>query len=243
MSRFVFMLTRDDATVPDAVAVCRGLEGLNVDVVGFKDVGLPHRELAEVVAVLRDQGREVALEVVSEHRDDELRAIDVGLALGVDLLLGGVSVADGLRHISGADQQVRYCPFPGEVVGHPSRLEGTIDSILASACELAETPGVWGLDVLAYRFAGDADSLVRRVVDSVDVPVIVAGSVADVDRIGVIATAGAWGFTVGGAVFDRRFVPGGSLADQLAAIAAVSSSPAAAARPPRPIVSRPEKGN
>jgi hypothetical protein len=216
VTRFVFMLTRDDATVPDAARICREIAPLDIGVVGFKDVGLPHAELAEVVAILREQGREVALEVVSVAREDELRAIEAGLELGVDLLLGGTHVEDALRLVDGED--VRYCPFPGTVVGHPSVLEGTPDSIVASAGELATTDGVWGLDLLAYRFAGDADALMRDAIAAVDVPVIVAGSVAATDRIAAIAAAGAWGFTVGSAAFEGRFVPGAPLLDQLRAV-------------------------
>ncbi|WP_028060115.1 hypothetical protein [Candidatus Solirubrobacter pratensis] len=216
MTRFVFMLTRGDATVPDAARICREIAPLDIGVVGFKDVGLPHAELAEVAAILRDQGREVALEVVSVTRDEELRAIEAGLELGVDLLLGGTHVEDALRLIDGAG--VRYCPFPGRVVGHPSVLEGTRESIVASAGALATTDGVWGLDLLAYRFAGDADTLMREAIAAVDVPVIVAGSVADTDRIGAIAAAGAWGFTVGSAAFEGRFVPDAPLLDQLRAV-------------------------
>jgi hypothetical protein len=210
------MLTRDDATVPDAAAICRQIAPLDIGVVGFKDIGLPHSALAEVVAILRDQGREVALEVVSVTREDELRAVEAGLELGVDLLLGGTHVEDALRLIDGAG--VRYCPFPGTVVGHPSVLEGTRDSIVASADELATTDGVWGLDLLAYRFAGDADALMREAIAAVDVPVIVAGSVADTERIATIAAAGAWGFTVGSAAFEGRFVPNAPLLDQLRAV-------------------------
>jgi hypothetical protein len=219
VTRFVFMLTHDDATVPEAAAICRQIAPLDIDVVGFKDIGLPPSALAEVVAVLRDQGREIALEVVSVTREDELRAVEAGLELGVDLLLGGTNVADALAAIAGRDADgVRYCPFPGEIVGHPSVLEGTISSIVAHARELAATDGVWGLDVLAYRFAGDADALMREVIAAVEAPVIIAGSVADTDRIAAIAAAGAWGFTVGSAAFEGRFVPGAPLLDQLRAV-------------------------
>ena len=216
MTRFVFMLTHDDATVPGAAEVARQLAPLDIPVVGFKDVGLPPERLAEVVEVLREQGREIALEVVNPDPDAELRAIEAGLELGVDLLLGGTQVDAALALIGGAD--VRYCPFPGTIVGHPSVLAGTHEEIVAHAVELAALDSVWGLDLLAYRFAGDADALMRDTIAAVTKPVIVAGSVADTDRIARIAAAGAWGFTVGSAAFDARFVPGAGLLDQLHAV-------------------------
>lgn len=47
------------------------------------------------------------------------------------------------------------------------------------------------------------------------VPVVAAGSIDSDDRICVLRDIGAWGFTTGGAVFDRRFVADGTLADQI----------------------------
>jgi imidazole glycerol phosphate synthase subunit HisF len=117
------------------------------------------------------------------------------------------------------------------VVGHPSVLAGTPDSIVASAQALAAIDGVWGLDLLAYRFAGDADALMREAVAAVDVPVIVAGSVADTDRIATIAAAGAWGFTVGSAAFEGRFVPGAPLLAQLHAVIEATEASAHPASP------------
>jgi hypothetical protein len=224
VTRFVFMLTRDDATVPEAADIARRLAPLDIPVVGFKDVGLPPERLKEVVAVLRDQGRDIALEVVDPDPDAELRAIELGLELGVDLLLGGTHPEKALERIGTAD--VRYCPFPGTVVGHPSVLEGTHEEIVAHALGLAAHDRVWGLDLLAYRFGGDADTLMRDTVAAVAKPVIVAGSVADADRIHTIAAAGAWGFTVGSAAFEGRFVPGAGLIDQLhAVIEATAATP------------------
>jgi hypothetical protein len=224
LTRFVFMLTHDDATVPGAAEVARQLAPLDIPVVGFKDVGLPPRRLKEVVGVLREQEREIALEVVNPDPDQELRAVELGLELGVDLLLGGTRFDEALERIGSAD--VRYCPFPGKVVGHPSVLEGTHGEIVGHALELAAHDRVWGLDLLAYRFEGDADALMRDTVTAVAKPVIVAGSVSGADRIHTIAAAGAWGFTVGSAAFEGRFVPGAGLIDQLhAVIEATAATP------------------
>jgi phosphoribosylformimino-5-aminoimidazole carboxamide ribonucleotide (ProFAR) isomerase len=65
--------------------------------------------------------------------------------------------------------------------------------------------GMWGLDLLAYRYDGDVERLVRAVVESVEVPVIAAGSVDSEEKIRALADAGVWGFTVGSAIFEGRF--------------------------------------
>ncbi len=46
-------------------------------------------------------------------------------------------------------------------------------------------------------------------------PVVVAGSIDSDARIDAVRASGAWGFTVGGAVFDRCWLPEGSDADQV----------------------------
>ena len=62
-----------------------------------------------------------------------------------------------------------------------------------------------GWILLAYRHAGDPPALIRSVVGAVDKPVIVAGSISDPARIGVVRASGAAGFTIGSAAIDGDF--------------------------------------
>jgi hypothetical protein len=158
---------------------------------------------------MRADGREVFLEVVSERAEDELRSVRAALDIGVDWLLGGTHPDDALAVLDeigppGTPGRPRYCPFPGRIVGHPSILQGTMDEICDSASALTGRPGVDGLDLLAYRWDGDVPALTRRVVESSAGPVIAAGSVDSAQRIQDLADAGAWAFTIGGAIFDGR---------------------------------------
>jgi 4-hydroxythreonine-4-phosphate dehydrogenase len=73
--------------------------------------------------------------------------------------MGGTRPGVVLPLIAGTD--IQYFPFPGTIVGHPSVLTGTIESIAASATELAALPGVHSLDLLAFRFAGDVPALIK----------------------------------------------------------------------------------
>jgi hypothetical protein len=218
MSEFIFMLTRDDVTVADAAAICEALEDPRLRSVGFKDVGLPVSELRNVVDILHGQGRTVYLEVVSESREDELRSVTAGVELGVDYLLGGVNASDALAVLGAGQAGIKYFPFAGEIMGHPSVLLGPAPSIVRSARQLAAMDGVAGLDLLAYRFVGDCERLLAEVVGAVDVPVIAAGTIDSLDRIRAVTRAGAWAFTVGTAAFEGRFVTGAPLPDQLRAI-------------------------
>lgn len=98
---------------------------------------------------------------------------------------------------------MHYCPFPGQVVGHPSVLRGGVDEIAADAKALTGRPGVHGVELLAYRHAeADPAELTRAVAQAADGPVIAAGLVTTAEQIRDLAQAGAWGFTIGSAVFD-----------------------------------------
>ncbi len=102
---------------------------------------------------------------------------------------------------------VKYYPFCGKVYGHPSILDGTIEEIVAEAKEL-EKKGVDGIDLLSFRYTGDALALLKAVVEAVNVPIISAGSINSYDRIDDVAATGAVGITMGSALFHEKFVKG-----------------------------------
>lgn len=203
MPEFIFMLTHHDSTIPNAFEVYEEVRNAGLRYVGFKDIGLPFDRLGDLAATIRAGGQEVMLEVVSERREDELRSAEAALSLGVDYLLGGTHAGEVSELLRGSG--IRYFPFPGRIVGHPSLLRGTQEEIVASAAHLAALEGVHGLDLLAYRFDGDVEALVEGVVRAVDVPVVAAGSVDTLGRVEALAQRGVWGFTVGSAVFEERF--------------------------------------
>jgi hypothetical protein len=58
------------------------------------------------------------------------------------------------------------------------------------------------------------------VVDAVGIPVIAADSVDSGARIAALDRLGAWGFTVGGAVFERVFPAGPTPREQILSILA-----------------------
>ena len=198
---FIFMLTNHDATVPDAVDVYESISSTGLRLVGFKDVGASADTLRRLTDTMHEDARMVFLEVVSTSPEDELRSIEAGLDLGVDVIMGGTNHEAALALLG--ESGVRYFPFPGTVVGHPSELRGSIDAIAAQAAELTSQPAVGGLDLLAYRHRTvDPVDLTREVVTASKGPVVVAGSIDRAERIQAVAGAGAWAFTIGGAIFD-----------------------------------------
>lgn len=225
MPEFVFMLTRNDQTIPNAHEVLDDIADLGLTHIGFKDVGLPFTELRGLACRIHDQGARAYLEVVSVHPDDERRSIEAALTLGVDVVLGGTTVDTAVRVLDGSP--IEYYPFPGRVEGHPSHLLGEPADIVASARTLAAHPGVHGLDLLAYRHAGNAAALARDVVAAVDIPVLAAGSVDTAARITALTDAGVWGFTIGTAILDGTLsikAPTNSVRDLVAAVRAAADT-------------------
>ena len=221
MPEFIFMLTQNDVTIEDAFEVYDEVRDAGLRYVGFKDVGLPFDRLEALTEVIHEGGQEVMLEVVSEEKEDELRSARAALDLGVDYLLGGTRAEEVSEMLSGTG--IRYCPFPGRVIGHPSLLRGSIEEIVESARRLTAMGGVRGLDLLAYRYDGDVEALTRAVVEAVEVRVIAAGSVDSEERIRNLAEAGVWGFTVGSAIFEGKFAHNGASArEQVETVLAAS---------------------
>jgi hypothetical protein len=213
VSEFVFMLTHGDRTVEHAAEIVGELADTGLRYIGFKDVGADGSRQRELTSLAHDAGFEVMLEVVSTSKEDELASLHSAAAAGVDWVLGGTHAADSAGILP---DSVRYCPFPGRVVDHPSVLLGTIDEIASDAERLTSLDYVSGLDLLAYRHpTADHDALIREVVRRSAGPVIVAGSIASIDLALAVAAAGAWGYTIGSAVFDGLLPGAPSIAGQV----------------------------
>jgi hypothetical protein len=211
----IVMLTYQDQTVNNALELFTELKTEAVTHWGFKDVGLPPEEMKAVVSAMKAAGKTTYLEVVSLSEDEGLRGAKLAVELGFDILMGTVFYPSIIAYLR--DQPIRYYPFPGYVHSHPSILDGQIDDIVAHACQL-QALGAHGLDLLTYRYAGDAAHLLREVVQATSVPIVSAGSIATYDRILEVWQAGAWGFTIGSAFFENRFVPDSTFGENLRAV-------------------------
>jgi 4-hydroxythreonine-4-phosphate dehydrogenase len=214
MIEFIFMLTRDDVTLSDAREVYASVAGTGLRHVGCKDVGLPREQLAAFMDDIRANGHESYLEVVSETEADTLNSARVAAEIGPDHLIGGTLIEPVQEIIAGTG--IKFWPYVGQIVGHPCLLRGTIDEIVADT-ERAAALGVDGINLLAYRYDGDVEALVRAVVGATSLPIICAGSVDSVERIRALEGCGAWGFTIGTAALDGALVEGAPLSGQLQA--------------------------
>ncbi|MES2613562.1 MAG: 4-hydroxythreonine-4-phosphate dehydrogenase PdxA [Pseudomonadota bacterium] len=206
LPEFIFMLTRNDTTIADALEQLPTVLAAGVRHIGFKDIGLPLPALQHLADAIRAAGAVSYLEVVSQDEASELASARAAIELGVDVLMGGTRPEAVLPLLHATP--LRYYPFAGQVVGHPSVLQGTVAEIVASARRIAALEGVHGLDLLAYRFQGDVDgvpALIDAVCAAVGKPVVVAGSIDRAKRIEAVVAGRAAGFTVGTAALDGAF--------------------------------------
>ena len=211
----IVMLTHQDRTVFNALELFERTKEYPIIHWGFKDVGLPAEEMKSVVKAMKNAGKTTFLEVVSLSEEEGLRGAQLAVELGFDILMGTVffpSISEYLKN-----KPVQYYPFPGHVHSHPSILDGTIDEIVAHARQL-EAHGVHGLDLLTYRYNGEASRLLQLVVEATNIPIVSAGSIATFERITEVWDSGAWGFTIGSAFFERQFVPDGSFEENVLAV-------------------------
>lgn len=212
---FILMLTYNDNTVKDALNIFRECKDAPIMHWGFKDVGLPPDEMQALVYEMKAAGKTTYLEVVSLSEEEGLQGAKIAVESGFDILMGTVFFDSILEYLK--DKPIKYYPFPGHIYNHPSILNGTIENIVAHA-RFLESKGVEGLDLLSYRYVGDAPLLLREVVQATSVPVVSAGSIESYKRLAEVWQAGAWGFTIGSALFDKKFAPNGSFLNNALAI-------------------------
>ncbi len=211
----IIMLTHHDQTVPNALELFNTLQDLPVRCWGFKDIGLPRESMVQLVKVMKQAGKTTFLEVVSLSEEDGLAGAKLAIEAGFDCLMGTVyfnSIRDLVK-----SSPVKYYPFPGHVYDHPSLLDGSIEEIAQNA-RFLEAQKVDGLDLLTYRYLGDAPELLQEVVKAVHIPVVSAGSIDSFERIQAVVSAKAWGFTIGSAFFEHKFIPNGDFRSNVLAV-------------------------
>lgn len=216
-SNLIAMLTHNDVTVENALDLFEGLKDLPVNFWGFKDVGLPLEQMKELVTNMKNAGKTTFLEVVQYEENKGLEAAGLALECGVEYLTGTIYYDSILGIVK--DRDIKYFPFFGQIYGHPVILGGRIDEIVSHGKKLEEK-GVDGLDLVAYRYKDieKAEELARRCTEEINIPLISAGSINSWDRIEDMSTSGIWAFTIGGAFFEKKFISGGSVKEQIMAV-------------------------
>ena len=209
----IVMLTHNDRTVENAIEIYRECKNSKAKYWGFKEVGIPLEQMKSLCAEMKADGKTTFLEIVAYTEEECLAGAKVAVECGFDYLIGTMyfdSVRDLVRNAG-----IKYMPFVGDVRERPSVVYGTIESTIQEGVELIKSGNIDGIDLLGYRFVGDAVKLNHDFVEAVQPygPVCLAGSVSSYQRLDEVAYAGAWAFTIGGAFFENKF--DGTFAEQI----------------------------
>ncbi|MHB8277133.1 MAG: hypothetical protein ACYDIA_05725 [Candidatus Humimicrobiaceae bacterium] len=214
--KLILMFTHNDVTVGNAIEYFDMIKDLPVDFFGFKEIGLPPDKMAELNKKIHDSGFESFLEVVQYEEDKIMPLAKLAVKYSFDYLMGTVYYKSIWNII---ENKIKYFPFVGKVYSRPSVLDGTIEEIVADAKRLEET-GVDGFDLLAYRYKypDKVAELIKVLKEAVDIPIVSAGSINSFDRLQETIDSGIWGFTIGGAFIEKKFVAGGNFRDNIISV-------------------------
>lgn len=208
--KLVVMLTHNDRTVENAHEIFEQCKHSKAEFWGFKDTGLPVNQMKNLFSYMKECGKQTVLEVVAYTEEECMKGAKMAVECGCDILMGTLFF-DSINNFC-LEKKLKYMPFVGKVTNQPSILEGTVEEMIEEANEYIKR-GVYGVDLLAYRYQGDETRLIEKLVAEVEAPVCVAGSIDSFQRIDTVKTADSWGFTIGGAFFENKFE--GAFTDQV----------------------------
>lgn len=206
----IVMLTHDDLTVENAYQIFEDCKDTKVLYWGFKEQPLPLNEMQRLYGRMKECGKRTVLEVVAYTEAEGLEGARMAAACGCDVLMGTCFHDSILQFCQ--QHNIAYMPFVGKITGRPSILEGSIESMVAESQTLM-TKGIFGIDLLGYRYNADAEQLISDIVTQTDLPVCVAGSIDSYERLRFIKDTQPWAFTIGSAFFEHKF--GTSIAEQI----------------------------
>ena len=201
----IVMLTHNDRTVQNAFQVFAQCRSAKAAFWGMKEEGLPFAQMKELFAYMKACGKTTVLEVVAYTEAECQRGAQFAAACGCDILMGTV-FSDSVNQFC-KQTGLKYMPFVGTISGRPSVLTGTLDGMLEEARRYLRK-GVYGIDLLGYRYTGDAVSLNKEFTARLDAPVCLAGSVNSYERLDEVKDAAPRYFTIGGGFFEGKFGDG-----------------------------------
>lgn len=200
--KLIVMLTHNDHTVENASEIFESCKNSKAQYWGFKEKPLPISEMKSLFSKMKSCGKTTFLEVVEYDEESGLQGAKIAKECGCDILMGTVFF-DSINQFC-KENNMKYMPFVGQITNRPSILEGSIEDMIAEAKEYL-AKGVYGFDLLGYRYTGDPVKLNNAFVQAIEAPVCLAGSVDSYERLDEVREANPWAFTVGSAFFDEKF--------------------------------------
>ena len=199
----IVMLTHNDKTVLNAYDIFEKCKNSKAKFWGFKEEPLPLDEMKRLYSYMKSMGKTTFLEVIAYDEQNGLKGAQMAVECGVDILMGTVFY-DSINNLC-KENNLKYMPFVGQVSERPSILEGDIDDMIQEA-NIYISKGAYGIDLLGYRYiSGNPIELNKKIVEKINAPVCIAGSINTYKRLDEIKEANPWSFTIGGAFFENKF--------------------------------------
>ena len=206
----IAMLTYNDYTVPNAMEMFSACKDTPVRYWGAKEEGINREKLKDLFAAIREAEKIAVLEVVSYEENACIRGARLAAECGCHMLMG-TKYFDSVNTLC-RESGLRYLPFVGRVSGRPSVLEGSAEEMLTET-QNYKAKGVFGVDLLGYRYAGDGSALCTTVLSDAALPVCLAGSINSMERLCEVRRLRPDFFTIGSAFMDHCF--GTDIASQI----------------------------
>ena len=201
-SELIIMLTHNDRTVENAYQIFDQCKKSKAKLWGMKEKGISLEQMKKLYAYMKEWNKTTVLEVVAYAEKECMDGAKMAVECGCDILMGTLFF-DSVNEFC-KENNLKYMPFVGKVSGRPSILEGSVDAMTAEANEYLEK-GVYGFDLLGYRYMGDAVTLNKKFVSRVNAPVCIAGSINSHKRLDEVKDTAPWSFTIGSAFFENKF--------------------------------------
>lgn len=198
----IVMLTHNDLTVHNAYDIFDQCRNSRAKFWGFKEEPLPLEQMKKLFRYMKSCGKTTFLEVVAYSEKECMDGAKKAVECNCDFLLG-TTFSDSINEFCRLNH-IKYMPFVGKITGRPSVLDGTVEYMIQEA-KTYIAKGVYGIDLLGYRYTGDATRLNREFVANVNAPVCIAGSVNSYERLTELKSIAPWAFTIGGAFFENKF--------------------------------------
>lgn len=211
--QLIVMLTKNDKTVEEALDIFELCTNSKVCFWGVKEQGLHADKLKVLFDQFKKHGKRGFLEVASYSEKEGLDGAKLAKECGCKTLLG-TCFYDSVNAFC-IENDIKYMPFVGDVSGRPSVLNGSPEELIKKAKEYLKK-GVYGFDLLGYRYTGDAFTLNKKFISEVDAPVCLAGSINSFERLDEVLIVAPKYFTIGGAFFNKCF--GNTFPEQLDAV-------------------------
>ena len=206
----IVMLTHNDETVYNAHEIFEKCKNSDAKFWGFKEKSLSLEQMKNLYKYMKECGKTTFFEVVEYTEKKALEGAKIAVKCGCDVLMGTMFF-DSINEFC-KKNSLKYMPFIRKVTKRPSILAGEIDEIIKEANEHLKK-GVYGFDLLGYRYTGNAVELNERFVLEVNAPVCIAGSVNGYERLDELKNINPWSFTIGSAFFENKF--DGSFEEQI----------------------------